>query len=87
MLGLRKSANFAPFLHSREETYIIEIKGGNFVKMHEYQTEKIIEGRCPKCHAPYGVIVEMTTNTIVNEYTDCQCSAPEENLEEKEESF
>lgn len=55
--------------------------------MHEYQTEKIIEGRCPKCYAPYGVIVETTTNTIVNEYTDCQCSAPEENLEEKEESF
>ena len=20
--------------------------------MHEYQTGKIIEGRCPKCHAP-----------------------------------
>lgn len=49
--------------------------------MHEYQTEKIIEGRCPKCHAPYGVIVETRTNTIVNEYTDCQCSAPEENME------
>lgn len=55
--------------------------------MQEYQTEKIIEGRCPKCHAPYGVIVEMTTNTVVNEYTDCQCSAPEENREGEEEVF
>lgn len=49
--------------------------------------EKIIDGRCPKCHAPYGAIVETTTNAIVNEYNDCQCSAPEENMEGKEENF
>ena len=55
--------------------------------MQEYQTKKVVHGRCPKCHAPYGVIVETTTNTVVNEYTDCQCSAPEENREREEEFF